>query len=73
MISEWVTEELDGIDIGDRRLNNRVMNIVTAESKQLGKSITQLFHTRKEVQACYRFFSNDLYQSLNETSFSEGY
>ncbi len=60
MISKWVTDELEGVDIGDKRLNNRIMHLLTATYKQPEKSITRLFHTRAEVQACYRFFSNDL-------------
>jgi len=60
MISKWVTIELEGIDIGDKRLNNRIMHLLTATYMQPEKSITRLFHTRTEVQACYRFFSNDL-------------
>ncbi len=58
MISKWVKQELESVDIGDKRLNNRMMHLLTATSQQPDKSITQLFHTRKEVQACYRFFSN---------------
>ena len=60
MISEWVAEEIDGINIGDKRLNRRIMELLTAASKQPQMSLNKLFHTRKEVQACYRFFSNDL-------------
>jgi Transposase Tn5 dimerisation domain/Transposase DNA-binding len=60
MASEWVVQELGGIDIGDKRLNNRVLEILEKASKQPQASLNQMFHTRKEVQACYRFFSNDL-------------
>lgn len=60
MISEWVKNELSGINIGDKRLNHRTMHFLTAASKQPTLSINRMFHTRKEVQACYRFFSNDL-------------
>lgn len=60
MISEWVKTELAGINIGDKRLNKRIMHLLNAASKQPTSSINRMFHTRKEVQACYRFFSNDL-------------
>ena len=60
MISSWVTEELNGIDIGDKRLNTRIMHLLSAASKQPEMSLNKMFHTRGEVQACYRFFSNDL-------------
>jgi len=60
MISNWVENELEGIDIGDQRLNKRLAHLLTSASKQPSVSINKMFHTRKEVQACYRFFSNDL-------------
>lgn len=60
MVSEWVTKELEGIEFGDKRLNNRILTLLDAASKQPQVSINRMFHTRKEVQACYRFFSNDL-------------
>jgi hypothetical protein len=60
MASEWVVNELEGINIGDLRLNKRVVDLLEKASKQPQVSINKMFHTRKEVQACYRFFSNDL-------------
>lgn len=60
MTNEWVKRELSGIDIGDERLNKRVLELLEKASKQPQASLNKMFHTRKEVQACYRFFSNDL-------------
>lgn len=60
MVSDWVAEELKDIDIGDKRLNNRLKHLLSTASKQPQMSINKMFHTRKEIQACYRFFSNDL-------------
>ena len=60
MVSEWVKEEMGSLDMGDKRLNKRLMHIITETSKQPGKSINRQFHTRKEMQACYRFHSNNL-------------
>jgi hypothetical protein len=60
MIKEWVKKELAGIDLGDKRLNKRVLKLLDAASKQPQSSLNTMFHTRKEIQACYRFFSNDL-------------
>jgi hypothetical protein len=60
MISEWVKKELAMIELGDRRLNNRMLSLLDRASKQPESSLNRMFHTRKEVQACYRFFSNDL-------------
>lgn len=60
MISNWVTKELEGIEFGDKRLNKRILPILDRASKSPQASINGMFHTRKEVQACYRFFSNNL-------------
>lgn len=64
MISEWVENELQGINIGDKRLDKRIMHLLNAASKQPTMSINKMFHTRSEVQACYRFFSNDLVDEI---------
>lgn len=60
MVKEWVTKELAGIELGDKRLNKRVLHLLDTASKQPQSSLNTMFHTRKETQACYRFFSNDL-------------
>lgn len=60
MAYKWVEEELETIDIGDKRLNERVKYLLTAASKKPLMSINRMFHTRKEMQAAYRFFDNDL-------------
>ena len=60
MVSKWVVNELESLKIGDKRLNKRVLSVLDCASKQPQLSINKLFHTRKEVQACYRLFSNDL-------------
>lgn len=60
MISDWIKKELEGIEFGDKRLNKRILTLLNNASKQPQASINRMFHTRKEVQACYRFFSNDL-------------
>jgi hypothetical protein len=60
MVNNWVTKELEGIDFGDKRLNERVLTLLDSASKDPQASINRMFHTRKEIQACYRFFSNNL-------------
>jgi hypothetical protein len=60
MVKEWVVKELAGIELGDKRLNKRILNLLDTASKQPQSSLNTMFHTRKETQACYRFFSNDL-------------
>lgn len=68
MDSKWVEQELNGIDFGDKRLNKRVLELLEKASKQPQASLNKMFHTRKEVQACYRFFSNNL---VNESKIIE--
>lgn len=58
MICKWVEEELEAVNVGDKRLDERLKMLLTATFKQPGLSINSTFRTRKEVQACYRFFSN---------------
>lgn len=68
MVSKWVTDELEGVRLGEKRLNKRMLTLLDQASKQPQASITRMFHTRKEIQACYRFFSSDL---VNETKIME--
>lgn len=60
MANDWVIQELGGVDFGDKRLNKRVLELLENASKQPQASLNKMFHTRKEIQACYRFFSNGL-------------
>lgn len=60
MVSPWVVNELEKTEFGDKRLNKRFLGILDCASKQPQLSLNRLFHTRKEIQGCYRFFSNDL-------------
>lgn len=60
MISKWVEEELESINIGDKRLNQRVKRFLSTASRKPSASICSMFHTRKEVQAAYRLYDNDL-------------
>ncbi len=68
MVSEWVEDELEGVRLGEKRLNKRILHLLDRALKQPQASINKMFHTRKEVQACYRFFSNDL---VDETKIIE--
>ena len=75
MASKWVVEELGGIEFGDKRLNKRVLEILEKAAKQPQASLNAMFHTRKEIQACYRFFSNDLVeeQKIFQSHLQESY
>jgi len=56
----WVEEELEAMDLGDRRLNSRVIRIVETLGLAPGRTIPQSFQSKEEMKACYKFFSNDL-------------
>jgi Transposase DNA-binding/Transposase Tn5 dimerisation domain len=56
----WYEEEFETIDLGDKRLNKRVMHIVENLGLAPGRTIPQSFKTWGEIKACYNFFSNDL-------------
>jgi hypothetical protein len=56
---EGIARELDGIDLGDRRLNQRSQKIVTALAAHCGSSINAAMSGWADTQAAYRFFSNE--------------
>ena len=60
MDCKWIKDEFESIDIGDKRLNNRVKHLINAAFKKPSASICSMFNTRKEVQAAYRLYDNNL-------------
>lgn len=56
---EGIAQELDGIDLGDRRLNQRSQKIVAALAANCEGSINAAMPTWADTQAAYRFFSNE--------------
>lgn len=60
MINEWAIKEMSNLDIGDKRLNTRMIKIISEIAKQPQHSIPQIFRGHAETQAAYRLFSNDL-------------
>src|SRR5262245_10948641 len=56
----WVEEEFETINLGDRRLNNRLIHVVESLGFAPGRTIPQSFRSWGEIKACYNFFSNDL-------------
>jgi hypothetical protein len=54
-----IAQELDGIDLGDRRLNQRSQKIVAALAANCESSINAAMPTWADTQAAYRFFSNE--------------
>jgi hypothetical protein len=56
----WVVEELGGVSLGDRRLQQRAQIIMTQFSQQPTASIPQACGQWSDIKAAYRFFDNDL-------------
>lgn len=56
----WTAEEFETIDLGDKRLNHRIIHIVENLGLSPGRTIPQTFKSWREIKACYNFFSNDL-------------
>ena len=56
---EGIAAELDGIDLGDERLNKRSKKILTGLAEAPELSINASFNGWSETHATYRFFSND--------------
>jgi len=57
-MSNWVTQEVSGCTLSDKRLNNRLETIINTLSKNPQKSIPGNCKTWSSTQATYRFLSN---------------
>lgn len=56
----WTAKEFETIDLGDKRLNHRIIHIVENLGLSPGRTIPQTFKSWGEIKACYNFFNNDL-------------
>lgn len=56
----WAEAEFKTIDLGDARLNRRVIKIVETLGLAPGRTIPQAFQSWSSTKACYNFFSNGL-------------
>ena len=54
----WIEEELRFIDLGDKRLDNRLKRIVSLLAKNPEASIPQATKTKADTKAAYRFFDS---------------
>jgi len=55
-MDNWAKEELGGADLGDERLNNRLINLATRFADKPTASIPGACNDWAETQAAYRFF-----------------
>ena len=59
MIAPWAQEEMATADLGDERLDARVVTLLSALGSRPNLSIPAACGGRAEMQAAYRFFDND--------------
>jgi hypothetical protein len=59
MLAPWATEELAGVKLGDKRLNARVVVLLSALGDRPILSIPAACGGRAETKAAYRFFDNE--------------
>ena len=58
-MSTWIDKELEDINLGDERLNERSKQILKAFFSKSNSSINGSFKGWSEVKAAYRFFDNE--------------
>lgn len=58
-VSDWVVEEVKGVNFGDKRLNERCIDILNSLSNKPNHSIPMACKSWKETIAAYRFLNND--------------
>lgn len=59
MTSQWVMDEMDSIDLRDKRLERRLVQLLDTLSQSSSASIPAACHDRAEMVAAYRFFDNE--------------
>lgn len=59
MPAPWVEEEMNGVDLNDKRLDRRLMEILSQLAAQPGASIPAACGGFAEMTAAYRFCDND--------------
>lgn len=59
MLAPWAKEEMASVDLGDERLDARVVTVLSGLGRRPTVSIPAACGGRAEMQAAYRFFDND--------------
>ncbi|EMO69205.1 hypothetical protein LEP1GSC132_1621 [Leptospira kirschneri str. 200803703] len=55
---DWVEEEYLSLNLGDKRLDQRLKKIVSVMTKRGGTSLPDIFGNWSDTKGAYRFFSN---------------
>ena len=58
-VADWVAEEINGVNLKDKRLNRRLNLILSDLAKHPTASIPAACGGYNETTAAYRFFDND--------------
>ena len=59
MVESWVTDEIEGVDLKDKRLNKRLTELLSQLGGHPTESIPAACGGYAETAAAYRFFDND--------------
>jgi hypothetical protein len=59
MIASWAEEEMSTVELGDERLDDRAVLLLSALGRRPNLSIPAACRGRAEMKAAYRFFDND--------------
>jgi hypothetical protein len=59
MIAAWASEEMDGVDLGDERLDTRAVSLLSTLGNRPNLSIPAACKGRAEIKAAYGFFNNE--------------
>jgi hypothetical protein len=59
MIAPWAKDEMATVDLGDDRLDDRAVTLLSALGSRPNLSIPAACRGRAEMEAAYRFFDND--------------
>ena len=59
-MASWVEEEFKSVDLGDKRLNQRLINTISAMADHPGMSIPAACKGWKETKGAYRLFEQDM-------------
>ena len=57
-MNNWIMKEIEKIDLGDQRLNKRVVKILESSANNSEGSLPKVCKTWGETLAAYRFFNN---------------
>jgi len=55
-MEQWIEQELVSCQIGDKRLDNRYLEMLDKMNSSLGKSLPATFENTSELIAAHRFF-----------------